>query len=98
METIKIQINGAEKEVQISWTYTRKIDREFNEILFQGVKTNPWMSADSMNLDFSNVWRANDYLVKSFTNLNDQELDEISSEDYNEILKKITEKIKTPWK
>jgi hypothetical protein len=30
---MKVTINGAEKEITISNVYTRKIDREYNDIL-----------------------------------------------------------------
>ena len=32
---MKITINGTEKEVEISKIYTRKIDREYNDMMFE---------------------------------------------------------------
>ena len=48
-----------------------------------------------MNLE--NVQDANDYLVKAMTNLNEEQISELSIDDYNKILAEI-EKIKIPSK
>jgi DNA repair protein RadC len=48
-----------------------------------------------MNLE--NVQDANDYLVKAMTNLNEEQIANLSINDYNDILAEI-EKIKIPSK
>lgn len=42
-----------------------------------------------------NVQDANDYLVKAMTNLNEEQIEQLSIEDYNKILAEI-EKSKIP--
>jgi hypothetical protein len=37
MENLTIKINGVDREVSFKEVYTRKIDRQFNEILFKNV-------------------------------------------------------------
>jgi hypothetical protein len=48
-----------------------------------------------MNLE--NIQDANDYLVKAMTNLSDEQIAQLSIDDYNNILAEI-EKIKIPSK
>jgi hypothetical protein len=48
-----------------------------------------------MNLE--NIQDANDYLVKAMTNLSDEQIAQLSIDDYNKILAEI-EKIKIPSK
>lgn len=94
---MKININWLEKEVIFTSTYTRKIDREFNDVLFNWVKANATSDANGVEIDLSNIQKANDYLVKSMTNLTDEEIDSLEITDYNKILEKIWE-IKSPRK
>jgi hypothetical protein len=46
-------------------------------------------------LSLENVQDANDYLVKAMTNLNEEQIAQLSINDYNDILAEI-EKIKIP--
>lgn len=89
-----ITINGTEKEVIFSEVYTRKIDREFNTILFEGVNFSNVSKDWVFNIDPMNIQRSNDYLIKAMTNLEEKEIDNLDIKDYNEILKKVNE-IKT---
>ena len=94
---MKITINWLEKEVIITSTYTRKIDREFNDVLFNWVKANASSDANWVEIDLANIQKANDYLVKAMTNLTNEEIDSLEITDYNKILEKIWE-IKSPRK
>ena len=48
-------------------------------------------------MNVENIQDANDYLVKAMTNLNEEQIAELSIDDYNKILAEI-EKIKIPSK
>ena len=89
-----ITINGTEKEVIFSEVYTRKIDREFNTILFEGVNFSNATKDGVFNVDPMNIQRSNDYLIKAMTNLEEKDIDNLDIKDYNAILKKVNE-IKT---
>ena len=81
-----ITITGTEKNVEFKEIYTRKIDREFNAVLFEW--TDLWVDW-KMTLNPMNMQNANDYLIKAMTNLTQEEIDELSISDYNEILDKV---------
>lgn len=89
-----MEING--KKIEFKNSYTRAIDRWFNDCLFEWVKANT-QNTNSIDIPLSNIQKANDYLVKNMTNLTDEEIDNLTSEDYNKILEKVQE-IKTPSK
>jgi len=74
---------------------TRKIKREFNELLLKGAEV--W--ADwQFKVSADNVERANDYLVKSMTEKTQEEIDEMSQEEFEKILKQINwEKLPSNW-
>lgn len=93
---MKIKINWEEIEVTMTSTYTRWIDKEFQKILFRWVKANTNTATTQwIDLDMENVQDANDYLVKAMTNLNEEQIEQLSIEDYNKILAEI-EKSKIP--
>lgn len=95
---MKIKINGTEKEVEVSKIYTRKMDREFNEMCFQWMKVTPsQLTSGTFEVDISNLQKANDYLIMQMTWLTQDELDGMSSEDYNKVLQEV-EKMKIPSK
>lgn len=95
---MKVTINGTEKEVTISPIYTRKVDRGFNEIMFEWLKVNSMQLKDGgVDVDLSRMQKANDFLIISMSNLTQEELDEMSVEDYNKVLEEI-EKVKIPSK
>ena len=48
-------------------------------------------------MNIENIQDANDYLVKAMTNLNEEQIAQLSIDDYNKILAEI-EKIKIPRK
>lgn len=65
--------------------YTRKIEREFNAILFDGSK----MVDGNVETTPQNVDRANDYLVMAIYWINQEELDNLTASDYKELLEKV---------
>jgi len=92
---MKVKINWADVEVQFTSAYTRWIDKEFNKILFKWVKANTNSISQWVEMNLENVQDANDYIVKAMTNLNEEQIAQLSINDYNDILAEI-EKIKIP--
>lgn len=95
---MKIKINWADVEVEFKSVYTRWIDKEFQKILFKGAKANTsTASTQWVEMNVENIQDANDYLVKAMTNLTEEQIEQLSIDDYNKILAEI-EKIKIPSK
>lgn len=95
---MKVTINGAEKEITISNVYTRKIDREYNDILLDWLKATPQqLQAGEIEIAISNGQKANDFLIVSMTNLTAEEVDWLTVEDYEKVLEEV-EKAKIPSK
>lgn len=95
---MKVTINGAEKEITISNIYTRKIDREYNDILLDWLKATPQqLQAGEIEIAISNGQKANDYLIVAMTNLTAEEVDWLTVEDYEKVLEAV-EKAKIPSK
>ena len=94
---MKVKIKWADVEVEFASTYTRWIDKEFQKILFKDVKANTSTASQWIEMNVENIQDANDYLVKAMTNLNEEQIAELSIDDYNKILAEI-EKIKIPSK
>lgn len=95
---MKVTINGAEKEITISNVYTRKIDREYNDILLDWLKATPQqLQAWEIEITIANWQKANDFLIVSMTNLTAEEVDWLTVEDYEKILEEV-EKMKIPSK
>lgn len=94
---MKVKIKWADVEVEFASTYTRWIDKEFQKILFKDVKANTSTASQWIEMSVENIQDANDYLVKAMTNLNEEQIAELSIDDYNKILAEI-EKIKIPSK
>lgn len=94
---MKVKIKWADVEVEFASTYTRWIDKEFQKILFKDVKANTSTASQWIEMSVENIQDANDYLVKAMTNLNEEQISELSIDDYNKILAEI-EKIKIPSK
>ena len=90
---MKIKINGSDVDVEIKSTYTRWIDKEFNKILFKDVKANTNTASQWIDVNLENIQDANDYIVKAMTNLTDEQIAQLSIDDYNKILAEV-EKIK----
>lgn len=70
--------------------YTRKIDREHNDILL--TNTDFWQNADgTMNtkIDAKQIGKANDYLVMAMTGMTQEALDQLEINEYNRILAEI---------
>lgn len=95
---MKAIINGAEKEITISNVYTRKIDREYNDILLDWLKATPQqLQAWEIEITIANWQKANDFLIVSMTNLTAEEVDWLTVEDYEKVLEAV-EKTKIPSK
>lgn len=94
---MKVKINWADVEVEFKSAYTRWVDKEFQKILFKNVKANTNAIAEWVEMNLENIQDANDYLVKAMTNLSDEQIAQLSIDDYNKILAEI-EKIKIPSK
>lgn len=87
---MKIKANGTEKEVVFKEVYTREIDRWRNNCLMDWVIANT-NNPEWVNIPLNNIQKANDYLVQAMTNLTEDEINWLSSKEFNEILKKITQ-------
>lgn len=95
---MKVTINGAEKEITISNVYTRKIDREYNDIVLDWLKATPQqLQAGEIEITIANGQKANDYLIASMTNLTAEEVDWLTVADYEKVLEEV-EKAKIPSK
>ena len=95
---MKVTINWTVKEVEISKVYTRKIDREFNDIMFQWMQVTPQqLQSWDFKIEVERFQKANDFVIVNMTNLSQDELDEMSNEDYNKVLAEV-EKAKIPSK
>lgn len=95
---MKVTINWEEKEVVISQSYTRKIDREFNDILFEWTEVSPQqLQSGEFKIAIDKFQKANDFVIVNMTNLSQDELDGMSNDDYNKVLAEV-EKAKIPSK
>ena len=91
---IKVMLNGAEKVVEFKEIYTRKIDREFSNLLFgEGSVT-----GKDVTLAPANVQKANDYLIEAMTNLTPDEIDQLSVKDFDAIMKIVVSIKEVPLK
>lgn len=91
---IKVMLNGVEKVVEFKEIYTRKIDREFSNLLFgEGSVT-----GKDVSLAPANVQKANDYLIEAMTNLTPDEIDQLSVKDFDAIMKIVVSIKEVPLK
>lgn len=98
MENLIVKINWAERTVSFKDVYTRKIDREFNAILFQNVNASVLGNGTKdLSINPTDIQLAQDYLISALTDLKPEEVDELSIEDYQTILEKVSA-IKNPPK
>ena len=93
---MKIVINWTEKEISFK-EYTRWIDKWYKNILYKDLNVgvseeSKWLKFNPMILE-----EANDYLIKSLTDLSDEEIMWLSNETYQEILSEC-KKIQNPPK
>jgi len=86
---MEITINGTAKNVEFKPIYTRLVDREFNNILFGNSKAST--KSNDVEIELKNMQLANDYLVMAMTNLTQEDIDQMDTNSYNEILKKVGE-------
>jgi len=98
MADLKITIGTNEKDVEFKAVYTRKMDREYNAILFRDVESNTNSKGETdFKINPTNIHEANDLLIVSITNISKAELDEMSIKDYNTVLE-MAQALKTPSK
>jgi hypothetical protein len=86
---MEITINGTAKNVEFKPIYTRLVDREFNNILFGNSKAST--KSNDVEIELKNMQLANDYLVMAMTNLTQEDIDQMDTNSYNEILKRVGE-------
>lgn len=86
---MEITVNGTAKNVEFKTVYTRLVDREFNNILFGNSKAST--KSNDVEIELKNMQLANDYIVTAMTNLTQEDIDQMSSTDYEAILKKVVE-------
>lgn len=82
---MKIKINWAEKEIVFN-EYTRAIDKWYKNILYKDFSIWITDNAETSKFNPMTLEEANDYLVKNLTNLTDEELLNLSNQDYTKIL------------
>lgn len=87
---MKIKINWTEKEIVFN-EYTRAVDKWYKNILYKDFSIWITDNAESSKFNPMTLEEANDYLVKSLTNLTDEELLNLSNQDYTKILDKCKE-------
>lgn len=66
---------------------TRRVDREFQEAISDGIMVSP--TGEISNISAKNVQKANDILVAGLTGLSQDEIDNLTAEEFNEILAEI---------
>lgn len=81
---MKITINWTEKTIEFKKIYTREVDRWYNNILMEWVVARA--SSKDIDIPLCNIQKANDYIVLWMTNLTEEELNAMSSEDFNKVL------------
>ena len=78
--------------MEIKNKYTRRIDREYNAILFEGSDFGTDSNGNvKANISPNQMQLANDYLVKEMTDLSQNDLDNLESFEYEKILANINE-------
>ena len=89
---MKITLPISKKDIEIKEFITRKIDREYNSIVWDNAKVN-----EKWEAQFTLWWmgKAQDYLVWEMTWMSQKEIDELSTTDFDLIIEKI-ENIKIP--
>ncbi len=91
---MKIKINWQEKEITFN-EYTRAIDKWYKNILYKDFSIGIWEESSASKFSPIVLEEANDYLVKSLTNLTDEEVQQLSITDYQTILDEC-KKLQTP--
>lgn len=87
MENITLS-NGKVVEFKNSWT--RKMDREFNTILLNGVKPSSNPEEIQSQLSFDQIQNGEEYVIIHLTNLTQKEIDDLEIKDYNIVKEKVT--------
>lgn len=82
---MKLTIKWQEKEITFN-EYTRAIDKWFKNILYKDFSIGVWDEASTSKFSPMVLEEANDFLVKSLTNLTDDEINSLSNKDYIDLL------------
>ncbi len=78
------------KVVEFKNSWTRKMDREYNNTLLQGVTPSSNPDEITAQLTFEQIQGAEEYVIKSLTNLTQKDIDEMEVKDYNIVKEKVT--------
>lgn len=79
-----MEINGKTIEIK---PYTRGIDRRVNEKMLEGVEMNASGDNQTMNVPAVNASKAQDLMIELLTGLSQDDLDNLSLDDYNKLAK-----------
>lgn len=87
-------IESIQKEITLK-TLTHKIAREYKQALLEGVTVGTNQSGDTPNIDLpiTNQIKAEEIQVMWVTGLTQEELDTVTEEEYDTILKAVTDHI-----
>jgi len=79
----------------IIWTYTRKIDKEYNRLLFKScIVSTDNTGKQNFSINPADIQDAKDYLLKVLCWMSDVEVENLSIKEYEEISKTLDEFIK----
>ena len=82
---MKVKLNGVEKEIAFK-EYTRAIDKWFKNILYKDFSIGVWEDAKDTKFNPMTLEEANDFLVKSLTDLTEEEIWALTNSDYSKVL------------
>jgi hypothetical protein len=88
-----MKIASLNKEIVISKNITRRISREYNELLLWNVEIDKsW----EFKMNPNNMQKANDYLVKEMTWLSQEEVDSLYENEFDKIVTEINKTKSVP--
>ena len=88
-----MKIASLNKEIVISKNITRRISREYNELLLWNVEIDKsW----EFKMNPNNMQKANDYLVKEMTWLSQEEVDSLYENEFDKIVTEINKSKSVP--
>jgi len=93
---MKLTIKWTEKEITFN-EYTRAIDKWFKNILYKDFSIGVWEQTNTSKFSPMLLEEANDYLIKSLTNLSEEEIGNLSNKDYIDLLEEC-KKLQNPPK
>jgi hypothetical protein len=90
-ETITLS-NGKTVEFKNSWT--RKMDKEYTNILFEGVSLSTSAENIQSQLTFKATQNAEEYCIRALTNLSQKDIDDLEMKDYNDVKARVEKILK----